>query len=98
VEVPAALSYAQPIVIQAPPAEPAPPVEVNVTVSEPPAATPTLSPPPPPPADPPQEAPKEDPAVREAVAKLDEARAAFAKGDYAGAQGLIEKGIQKLPG
>jgi len=57
--------------------------------------------PPPPPEQPreePKEKPPEDPAVREALAKLDEARAAFAKGDYAQAQQLIEKGIQKLPG
>jgi tetratricopeptide (TPR) repeat protein len=32
------------------------------------------------------------------MAKLDEARAAFAKGEYAQAQESIEKGIQKLPG
>src|SRR5215470_6423885 len=32
------------------------------------------------------------------MARLDEARAAFVKGEYALAQQLIEKGIEKLPG
>jgi TolA-binding protein len=103
-EVPAALSYAEPIVIQVPPAEPPPPVDVNVTVTEEPApsATPSLTPPPPaepaPEPEPAKDAVPEDPAVREAIARLEEARAAFLKNDYAQAQQLIEKGIQKAPG
>jgi tetratricopeptide (TPR) repeat protein len=100
VEVPAALSYAEPIVIQIPAEEPAPPPDVNITLSQETTATPSLTPAPPAeePKEPPKEEPKEDPAVKEAVARMDEARAAFAKGEYAKAQELIEKGIQKLPG
>jgi hypothetical protein len=101
VEAPAALNYSEPIVIQAPPTEAPPPAEVNITLSEETTATPMLTPPPPPPEQPtekPTEKPAEDPAVREAMAKLDEARAAFAKGEYARTQELIEKRIQKLPG
>jgi tetratricopeptide (TPR) repeat protein len=95
--VPAALSYAQPIVIQAPPVEVSAPAEVNVTLSEEDATpTPTVTPPPKP--EPEEEKPKEDPVVREAIDLLDKARAVFAKGDYPRAEKLIEKGIQKLPG
>jgi TolA-binding protein len=94
-DVPVALNYAQPIVIQAPPAEAAP-VEVNVTVSEDSDATPSLTPPPKP--EPAEEAPKEDPVVKEAMALMDKARSAFLTGDYPRAQELIEKGIKKLPG
>src|SRR5262249_5258084 len=91
-DVPASLNYAQPLVIQAPP-EPEPEPEVPTEDT----ATPSLTPPPPP-DPPPEEEPQEDPAVREAMDLLDEARTAFAQGDYAKAQELIEKGIQKVPG
>jgi predicted Zn-dependent protease len=99
--VPAALSYAQPIVIQLPPAEEQPPPQVDVTVNttETPApATPSVTPPPTPEPETTTEKPAEDPNVTEAMAKLDEARAAFLKGEYARAQELIEKGIEKVPG
>jgi TolA-binding protein len=97
-DVPAALNYAQPIVIQTTPVDvdASSSTEVNVTVPETPAATPSLSPPPAP--DAPTEEPAEDPVLQEAKALLDQARTAFAKGDYVRAQDLIEKGIQKLPG
>jgi tetratricopeptide (TPR) repeat protein len=98
-DVAPALSYAQPIVIQAPPEEPAPPQDItiitpeSVTTTAP--ATPSLTPPP---QEPPKEEPPVDPAVRDAIALMDDARAAFAKGEYVRAQQLIEKGIEKLPG
>jgi TolA-binding protein len=104
-DVPAALSYAQPLVIQVPPAEPVPPQDITIiapeatataTATASSAPTPALTPPPTP--EPPKEEPPADPAVRDAIALMDEARAAFAKGEYALAQQLIEKGIQKLPG
>jgi tetratricopeptide (TPR) repeat protein len=96
------LSYAQPIVIQAPPVEVTAPVTVTQTEEAPPAAaaTPTVTPPAPTPApsEPPTPAVPEDPNVRDAMAKLDEARVAFAREDYAKAQKLIEEGIKKVPG
>ena len=76
-----------------------PPAEVNVTVTSETSATPSLTPPAPaeePAPEEPKDQPKEDPNVSEAMAKLDEARAAFAKGDYAKAQELIEKGDLSL--
>jgi predicted Zn-dependent protease len=91
--VPAELNYAQPIVIEVPPAEDPPPADVNVTINE--EATPAVTPPPPEPA---KQEPEVDPKVREAMALLDDARAAFLKGEHHRAQQLIEKGIQKVPG
>jgi tetratricopeptide (TPR) repeat protein len=100
VAVPVELNYSSPIVIQAPPEEAPPPTDINITVTQEAPATPSLSPVPAVPSleDLPKEEPKEDPAVREAMDKLDEARTAFTKGDYAKAQELIEKAIQKAPG
>jgi hypothetical protein len=43
------------------------------------------------------EQPPEDPKVKEAVAILDEGRALFEKGDFAGAQAKVDKAIGVLP-
>jgi len=96
-DVPAQLNYTQPLVIQAP-AVSAPPAEINIALSDNTTATPTLTPSPPPPPEPPKDDIPADPAVREAMARLDEARTAFTRGEYAKAQEVIEQGIQKAPG
>jgi tetratricopeptide (TPR) repeat protein len=81
-------------VIQAPPVEVSSQV-VNTAPAVETPATPTLTIVPPP--EPAQDAPPEDPNTTAAKARFDEATTAFAKGDYAGAQQLVEKAIQKLP-
>jgi tetratricopeptide (TPR) repeat protein len=94
-EAPAALNYAQPIAIQAPPEEVETPADDNSTVAEE-EATPTLTPPARP--KPAEETPNEDPVVRQAMALLEEARIWFPEGRFDRAQYVIEKAIKLVPG